>query len=158
MSGADFGDKATRVGRGRLVDRMTHRRGVLYKVDMSEVKMEAVQGSLLILLSASTAILCVVVEQIGKQLLIETYKDLQTIKKENAWNTADLYKALMNREDIHCISNDRLQNIFDPESWNLWDGEGSKKEVLRNAITSDVCVIHGPPGTGKTSVAVQIIH
>merc|ERR1719458_1712486 len=74
MSGADFGDKATRVGRGRLVDRMTHRRGVLFKLNMSEVNTEAVQGSLLILLSASTAILCVVVEQIGKQLLLETDK------------------------------------------------------------------------------------
>ena len=66
ISEADCGDKARRVGRGRLVDRVTHRQGVLYKLDMSEVNIEAVQGSLLILLSESTPILCIVVEQIKK--------------------------------------------------------------------------------------------
>ena len=218
-SGSDCGDKATRVGRGRLVNRMTHRQGILYKIDMSEVIVDAVQGSLLILLSGNTAILCIAVDQIGTQLLLETgkvppspdpeyvvfafsvhyeayrlsllslaskkclplqhcilknqvkpsklfkedsidlscpYEDLQT--KENAWSTADLYRALMNREAIHCISNHTTQNIFESENWSLWDDEeGSQKEVLRNAISNDLCLIHGPPGTGKTSVAVQII-
>ena len=219
-SGADCGDKVTRVGRGCLVDRVTHRQGVLYKLDMSEVNMEAVQGSLLILVSASAPILCVVVEQIGKELLLEAGKippspdpeyvvyafsvhyeayrlsllslaskeclplqhcilenqvkpsklfkddgidlsclneDLQTIKKESAWNTANLYKALTKKEDVQSISNHCTQNISEPESWSLWDGEKSQKEVLKNAISNDLCLIHGPPGTGKTSVAVQII-
>ena len=61
MAGSDCGDKVSKVGRGRLIGRICRSQGVLYKLDVTEAGTEATPGSLLILISSSDPILCVLV-------------------------------------------------------------------------------------------------
>lgn len=42
-------------------------------------------------------------------------------------------------------------NLFDPTL------NGPQIDAIKYALGSDVCVIHGPPGTGKTSTLVEIV-
>ena len=48
--------------------------------------------------------------------------------------------------------NGALDNIIFPFSFNL-----SQKQALENALTSNISVIEGPPGTGKTQSILNII-
>ncbi|MPM14183.1 ATP-dependent RecD-like DNA helicase [bioreactor metagenome] len=57
----------------------------------------------------------------------------------------------MNKKPIQKL-NCALDNIIFPFSFNL-----SQKQALENALTSNISVIEGPPGTGKTQSILNII-
>ena len=71
MAGSDYGEKLSKVGGGRLIGRICRSQGVLYKLDVTEAGTKATPGSLLILISSSDPILCVLVEQSETQILLE---------------------------------------------------------------------------------------
>lgn len=82
----------------------------------------------------------------GHSLLTNEYEKINFISNDTA-----LYKYLNPQEGINKLRND-LDNIIFPFGANK-----SQFEAVRNAMSSQISIIEGPPGTGKTQTILNII-
>lgn len=87
-----------------------------------------------------------VVDKVGKEAFLE-----KEYTKINSIDPKSVLSCYMNKESLTTapISNDGI--IF-PFRFNL-----SQKQALDNALSSNISVIEGPPGTGKTQTILNII-
>lgn len=82
----------------------------------------------------------------GKLLLTDVYEGINFISSDTA-----LYKYLNPKASIH-KRNVKLDNIIFPFGANK-----SQFQAVRNAMSSQISIIEGPPGTGKTQTILNII-
>lgn len=82
----------------------------------------------------------------GKSLLTDEYEEVNFISRDTA-----LYRYLNPKEAIQKINVD-LNNIIFPFGVNK-----SQFQAVKNAISSQISIIEGPPGTGKTQTILNII-
>ena len=82
----------------------------------------------------------------GKSLLTDEYKGINFISSDTA-----LYKYLNPKTGINKM-NVNLNNIIFPFGANK-----SQFQAVRNAMSSQISIIEGPPGTGKTQTILNII-
>ncbi|MBP3596223.1 MAG: AAA family ATPase [Clostridia bacterium] len=82
----------------------------------------------------------------GKSLLTDEYEGINFISKVTA-----LYKYLNPQTDIS-KKNVNLNNIIFPFGANK-----SQFQAVKNAMSSQISIIEGPPGTGKTQTILNII-
>ncbi len=79
----------------------------------------------------------------------EMQKALKTVQLAGSGRLADL------REILYGAKQTSFKNGFDFQSVNLNDGQNRALTQIFNA--KDVAIIHGPPGTGKTTTLVNAI-
>lgn len=82
----------------------------------------------------------------GKSLLTDEYEGINIIYSDTA-----LYKYLNPKTGIHKMDAN-LNNIIFPFGANK-----SQFQAVRNAMSSQISIIEGPPGTGKTQTILNII-
>ena len=82
----------------------------------------------------------------GNELLTKLYETVNFIEKDTA-----LYKYLNPKEGIHHLKTD-LNSIIFPFGANK-----SQFQAVKNAMSSQISIIEGPPGTGKTQTILNII-
>lgn len=82
----------------------------------------------------------------GKSLLTDEYEKINFISSDTA-----LYKYLNPKAGINKM-NVNLSNIIFPFGANK-----SQFQAVRNAMSSQISIIEGPPGTGKTQTILNII-
>lgn len=82
----------------------------------------------------------------GKSLLTDEYEGINFISNDTA-----LYKYLNPKTGINKM-NVNLNNIIFPFGANK-----SQFQAVRNAMNSQISIIEGPPGTGKTQTILNII-
>lgn len=82
----------------------------------------------------------------GTSLLTKEYEKINVISNDTA-----LYKYLNPETGINKIKNN-LNNIIFPFGANK-----SQFDAVRNAMSSQISIIEGPPGTGKTQTILNII-
>ena len=82
----------------------------------------------------------------GKSLLTDEYEGINFISSDTA-----LYKYLNPKTGIYKM-NVNLNNIIFPFGANK-----SQFQAVRNAMSSQISIIEGPPGTGKTQTILNII-
>lgn len=102
----------------------------------------------------------------GNSSILKDYEDLIQLSEtqelgfiekflniENEANTTDHIGELMNESDIEMIE----KTPREKDHFYLVDSDGSQEEILKEAMYSKGLVIHGPPGTGKSQVIVNLI-
>lgn len=82
----------------------------------------------------------------GKSLLTDEYEGINLISSDTA-----LYKYLNSKTSINKM-NVNLNNIIFPFGANK-----SQFQAVKNAMSSQISIIEGPPGTGKTQTILNII-
>lgn len=82
----------------------------------------------------------------GKALLTEEYEKINFIAKDTA-----LYKYLNTKEKLNNM-NTKIDKVIFPFGANK-----SQVEAVKNAMKSQISIIEGPPGTGKTQTILNII-
>lgn len=93
--------------------------------------------------------------KLGVNLLFDegTYREMNRALKEVA--SAETGRLADLREILYGAKSAQFKNGFDFQSVNLNDGQNAALSQIFNA--KDVAIIHGPPGTGKTTTLVNAI-
>ncbi|WP_409300307.1 DUF4011 domain-containing protein [Peribacillus sp. SCS-155] len=96
----------------------------------------------------------------GGSSLVKDYDLLIELSEES---DLSLVGELIDPKDTHFDDNDDIENLErdtddqNPEILNLLQTDGSQEEILKEARYRKGLVVHGPPGTGKSQVIVNLI-
>jgi superfamily I DNA and/or RNA helicase/very-short-patch-repair endonuclease len=96
----------------------------------------------------------------GGSSLVKDYEELITLSEDSDLSLAG---ELIEPKDVDFDSDgDQLQtenenNINHTEVLNLLQADGSQEEIIKEARYKKGIVVHGPPGTGKSQVIVNLI-
>lgn len=96
----------------------------------------------------------------GGSSLVKDYEELITLSEESDLSLAG---ELIEPRDVEFeVEGEQLQpgnetKIDDTEVLNLLQADGSQEEIIKDARYKKGLVVHGPPGTGKSQVIVNLI-
>ncbi|PLR81214.1 AAA domain-containing protein [Bacillus sp. V33-4] len=96
----------------------------------------------------------------GNSALVKDYEALIELSEED---NLSLVGEMIEPQDVDSnqdavesdIRDDREKE--DPEILNLLEADGSQEEILKEARYKKGIVVHGPPGTGKSQVIVNLV-
>lgn len=96
----------------------------------------------------------------GGSSLVKDYEELIELSEESNLSLAGEliepkdYESDGNSVRLDIETNDYKEN---PDIFNLLQADGSQEEILKEARYKKGLVVHGPPGTGKSQVIVNLI-
>ncbi|MFJ5714631.1 AAA domain-containing protein [Neobacillus sp. NPDC093127] len=96
----------------------------------------------------------------GGSSLVKDYEELILLSEESDLSLAG---ELIDPQDVDIDTvgdqpeNNKEDNLNKPDILNLLQADGSQEEILKEARYKKGIVVHGPPGTGKSQVIVNLI-
>lgn len=96
----------------------------------------------------------------GGSSLVKDYEELILLSEESDLSLAG---ELIEPQDVEIDTvgdlpeNIKEDNLNKPDILNLLQADGSQEEILKEARYKKGIVVHGPPGTGKSQVIVNLI-
>ncbi|MEH7333959.1 AAA domain-containing protein [Neobacillus drentensis] len=94
----------------------------------------------------------------GGSSLVKDYEELITLAEESDLALAgELIESKDTEFEMEGGEHEKTNPSKDPDILNLLQADGSQEEIIKDARYKKGLVVHGPPGTGKSQVIVNLI-